>query len=254
MKTAHTILFILIVNFALGQEERWSLTEESLNQLRQMDDSICQFGKKYDYPKRLFLDSLAVKVSDEYKIQEIHRALPKPSEEDTTEENLNRQAFYDFFFDGFGLKWTDEDTMNYGHFRTIEEFENYTEYDDYCYNYPYTLKDFYFFDFNGDNQLDFIQYPLFHNRTWYDHHFSLLFIQTENGYKELFIGGFIVDINFHKDGTLNEIKTFQPECCLSGRTYFYYYVFDKEENELTLVKKEKVLICQFNGEEPFSEF
>ena len=242
-----SVIFCLMCAHLCFGQERWVIA--NLDEIRQMDDSICQFGKKYDYPKRLFLDSIAVNVSENYKIQEINRAVPKPSEEDTTEENLNELYFYEMmFFDN--LEWTDSITIDY-RLLSSKEFENA---DEYYRNFPYTLRDFYFFDVNGDNKLDFIQYPLFHNVHWNDYHWYILFIQTENGYKRLWFYGFIVDINFKEDGTLNEIKTFQPECCLSGITYFYYYVFDKENNELTLLKKEKVLICQFNGEEPFREF
>ena len=245
-----TIFCVICANLCLGQVH-WSIA--NLNELRGMDDSICQFGKKYDYPKRLFLDSLVVPVSEDYKIQEINRAVPRPCEEDTTQENIDELYFYELMsFDGLS-RTEDRDTIDY-RLPSIEEFKRYSEYEKYCFDYPYTLRDIYFFDVNGDGKLDFLQYPLFYNFFKFDTHFFYLFIQTENGYKRLRFNGFIVDIDFNEDGTLNEIKTFQPECCLDGRTAFLYYVFDKEKNELTFVKSEEIQICQFNGEEPFSEF
>jgi len=240
--------FLIWVNLCFGQE-RWVLA--NIDEIRGVEDSICQFGKKYDYPKRLFIDYLAVKVDDEYKIQAINRAMPQPFEEDTSDENLNELAFYDIFFGGLILEGYD--TMNYG-LPSFEEFDNYEEFEEYYRNFPYTLRDFYFFDVNGDNKLDFIQYPLFHNVMQTDSHWYILFLQTENGYKQLHFQGFIVDINFNDDGTLNEIKTFQPRCCDNNFTFFYYYTFDKEKNKLTLLKEEKILTCQFNGKRPFSEF
>jgi len=220
------IFFLFWINFCFGQT--WH-TDFSGTEIRVVNDSICQFGKKYDYPKRLELDFLAVEVDDSYKIQELHRAVPQPLEDDKDEE-----AIYDFLI---VEPISDYDPINDSVF--VPEGDNLLN----------KLKILYFFDTNGAGKLDFIHYPRYSNAIWFDHHWHFIFIQTENGYKRLHILGFIVDIKFNEDGTLNEIKTFQPECCISGFTEFFYYAFNKEKNELTLMETEKVFTCQFK---PFS--
>ena len=211
------ILFLLIwTNICFGQIEQMEIFKLDW-------DSICQSLPKYERPQRHKIDFPFVEVSDDYKIQEMHRAIPKPSEDDY-------DGMYDYYFVASLL---DYNPITDSVFRIGKN------------NIHYRLKDTYFFDINGDGKLDFIHHPLYYKRIWFDYDQHDIFIQIENGYKRLSFSGFIFDISFNENGTLNKIKTFQSECCASGYETFFYYDFDATKNELLLTKEENVWNCQF---------
>ncbi len=212
------IIFFLSVctNICWGQVD--------FNKIEKLNDSICNSLTKYEYPKRQAINFPSVDVSDKYKIKELHRAIPKPSRDDY-------DGIYDYYF--------------------VSHLSDYNPITDSIFPVKsnvtsYKLKDTYFFDINGDGKLDFIHYPLYYKAIWFDRDVYDIFIQTENGYKRISFNGFIVDIKFNEKGVLSEMKTFQPECCASGFTMFFYYKFDAMKNELLNTKTEKVLNCQFN--------
>jgi hypothetical protein len=191
--------------------------------LIELKDSICQFGKKYERPQRRAIDFPSVEVSNDYKIQELRRAMPEPPEDEY-------DGSYDYYF---ASQLTDYNPVTDSLFKPEGD------------HFLYKLKDTYFFDINGDNRLDFIHHPLYYKRIWFESDRYDIFIQIEDGYKRLSFNGFIFDISFNENGTLNELKTFQPECCASGFETFFYYSFDAIKNELLLTKTEDVWHCQF---------
>jgi len=191
-----------------------------------LKDSICKFGEKYDYPKRLEIDFLSVEVDDNYKIRELHRAIPQ------SDDYYDGPDLYYYFFIH---KLTDYDPISDSLFMPEED------------NFLYKLKDVYFFDINGDGKLDFIHYPRYYSILTFDNPLYFIFIQTENGYKRLNFTGSIADIKFDKNGILNEIKTFQL-LYSDGLMIFIYYTFDADKNELLPQKSEKIWLCQFKEE------
>lgn len=167
----------------------------------------------------------SVKVTDDYKIKELHKAIPAPLSNDEDE----KRWYYNYYF--------------------VAEISDYDPKGDSIFKPKadkllYKLKDTYFFDINGDGLLDFIHYPKYYKSIMLDINAYEIFIQEKTGYKLLTFLGYITDIEFNKDGTLNKMKTYQTACCDNNWSTFYYYLFNKTTNELTETKKEKILDCQ----------
>jgi len=191
-------------------------------------DSICKFGKKYDEPQRKIILFPSINVSNEYKIEEIHVGVPETFNNDTSSNWWTYHYFY--------------------------------EAEIYDYNPPkdstfiakknlllYKLKDTFFMDLNGDKKLDYIHYPQFYKAIMLGWDSYDVFIKQENDYKIISIQGFITDIKFHDDGTLNTLETYQGSCCGANFCTFYKYKFDKNENELILIEKNEILLCQLTN-------
>jgi hypothetical protein len=215
------LFFLISVTLCVGQERI------PIN--KAVQDSICQFGKRYDKPERSDINFPEKQVSDEYKINEIHRAIP----DSLSNEDSEKWWFYYYFFDS---KVIDYEPLGDSIFTPVQD------------NFLYKLKDTYFFDINGDGLLDFIHYPKYYMKiARNDIDAYELFLQTKNGYEWVTFRGFITEIKFNKDGTLDSIITFQGSCCDDIQSFFYYYTFNKSENNLTLTKFERVFNCQFNN-------
>lgn len=143
-----------------------------------MHDSICKHGKKYTTPERITINFPAKNVSDEYKIKELHRAIP----DSLNNENSKKWWFYQYYF--------------------IEKVLEYDDKADSLFNpqqdkLHYKLKDTHFFDINGDGLLDFIHYPKYYRAIMLDRDVYEIFIQQKNGYKWLSFKGFIMAIKFN---------------------------------------------------------
>jgi hypothetical protein len=222
MNQALLILFLFFSTLCWGQNR--------INQDKELQDSICQFGKKFDKPERIKINFSEIKVNDEHKIKEIHRAIPDSLK---NEEN-EKWWFYNYFFES---QLTDYDPIGDSTFIPNQD------------NFIYKLKDTYFFDINGDSLLDFIHYPKYYLTIMRnDIDAYEMFLQTKSGYKWLSFRGYIVDIIFHQDGTLDNLTTYQGPCCNDNQGTFYYYKFDKIKNELNLTTTEQILTCQIKGE------
>jgi hypothetical protein len=196
----------------------------------EQQDSICKYGKKYIKPKRLTPHFPAKNVSYEYKLSELHRAIPDSFKNDTTYSN--KQWLYDYYFSSDHL--IDYDPKKDSIVTLPKE------------RLTYILRDSYFFDMNGDGLLDFIHYPAYYMPIMRDSDEYELFLKQKNGgYKILQIHGFITHLDFNKDGTLHTISSYQGACCNDNHHFFYVYTFDKSTNSLTLTKHEQVLTCQF---------
>jgi hypothetical protein len=186
------------------------------------------YGATYDKPERLTIKFPAVKVSDTYKIKEIHRALP-----DSLKDKDSRESWlYDYFFR-----------------KTLTDFSpklkrTYIPKQD---PFLYKLKDTYFFDVNGDGRLDFIHYPKYYMAIMRDFDMYELYLKTSDGYKILSFQGYIYKIDFDKGGTLRSMSTFREPCCDESHCIFLNYEFDKTSNSLTLVNTIEVLTCQLRG-------
>lgn len=145
----------------------------------QIQDSICQLGKKYDTPERIKIRFPEIKVTDDFKINEIHKAIP----DSLSNEENEKWWFYDYYFVS---RLIDYDSKGDSTFTPTQD------------NFLYKLKDTYFFDINGDGVLDFIHYPQYYMAIMRDQDTYELFIQLKTGYKWITFSGFILDIVFIK--------------------------------------------------------
>jgi len=190
------------------------------------DDSVCRLGKKVLMPIRQDIHFPAKEVSDNYKIRELHLAIPDSL---NNEDNPN-YWFYNYYFIS---KITDYDPKRDSVYSPAGD------------NLRYKLKDTYFLDFNGDGLLDFIHYPKYYMALMRDIDAYEIFLKQKNGtYKWLSFMGYIYEITFNKDSTLNNFKTFLPHCCDDNHETFNEYKFDKKEDSLVLISSEKILSCQ----------
>lgn len=195
---------------------------------KDLQDSICKFGKKYDKPERITIKFPEKSVTDDYKIREIHKAIP----DSLNNENNEKWWFYDYYFVS---KLIDYDPIGDSTFTPKQD------------NFLYKLKDTYFFDINGDGLLDFIHYPKYYMAIMRnDIDAYELFLQTKTGYKWVTFRGYIIDITFHKDRTLDKMTTYQGPCCDDNQCTFYSYTFDKIKNDLILTTTEQIFTCQLN--------
>lgn len=219
--TRNLIIFTLLLPTLLFGQTRISYK-------KQIQDSICKYGKKYDKPERININFPEKKVSDDYKIKELHRAIPDSLD---NEESPN-WWYYNYYF---GKDLLDYDPIGDSTFTPTQD------------KLLYKLKDTYFFDMNGDGLLDFIHYPKYYRALMIDSDSYEIFIQQRNGYKWIKFKGFIIDVAFNKDKTINKMTTFQGFCCDDNQATFYYYTFDKTTNELTLTRTEQILNCQLKN-------
>lgn len=194
-------------------------------------DSICKHGKKYDKPERLSINFPFINVLSDYKEKELHKAIPDSFNNDDDWEHPERWWYYHYYF---GLEHLlDYDPLG----DSVIELQNEPLF--------YILNETYFFDMNGDSLLDFIHYPKYYKVFQLDHDAYEIFIQKKNGaYKIISFRGFITDIVFNKDGTLNKMTTYQGPCCNDDQCTFYYYIFNKTLNELTISNTEQIFTCQ----------
>jgi hypothetical protein len=225
-KQTYIIMYRIFIMFFLSIWANICWGQVDSRKIEKFNDSICNSLPKYEHPERRAIDFPAIAVSDKYKIKEVHRAMPTPPED-------GYDGVYDYYF-----------TSPLGDYDPISDSIFTVESDVFLYK----LKDTYFFDINGDGKLDFIHYPLYYKAIWFDYDVYDIFVKTKKGYKRIPFNGFIVDINFDEKGVLNEMKTFQPECCASGFAMFFYYKFDAIKNELLNTKTEKIWNCQFNSD------
>jgi hypothetical protein len=225
MKSNKTICFltvslVLISIFSFGQKPTYS-------QIKQTEDSICKYGKKYVKPERTDIHFPEQKVSDDYKIQELHKAIP----DFLNNEDNDKWWFYDYYFVS---KLTDYDPIGDSTFTPPGD------------NFLYKLKDTYFLDFNGDGLLDFIHHPKYYMALMRNDidAYEIFLKEKSGGYKWITFSGFIYEITFNKDNALQSMKTFQPHCCDDNHEKFYEYTFDKANNNLLLTKTVTILTCQ----------
>src|SRR5688572_29508708 len=125
-----SLLFSFWFLFSFGQMGR--ISEDV-----KVQDSICKYGKRYDNPQRIDIHFPAKKVSDSFKIREMHKAIP----DSLNNEDNEKSWFYDYYF---VRKLLDYDPKGDSTFTPKQD------------NFLYKLKDTYFFDINGDGLLDFI--------------------------------------------------------------------------------------------------
>ena len=211
-----TILLFFIFPFCFGQT-RIPYDKQ---------DSICKDAKKYDEPQRININFPAKKVSDKYKIKELHKAIP----DSLNNEDNPKWWFYNYYF---GKDLLDYNPQTDKFFRPSQN------------NLRYKLKDTHFFDINGDGLLDFIHYPKYYMAISRDRDAYELFIkQKDESYKWVTFHGFIIDIELDKDGSLNKMTTYQGPCCDDNQCTFYYYTFDKINEELSVTRTEQILTCQ----------
>ena len=193
-------------------------------------DSICKFGQKFNTPKRITISFPVKNVTDEYKLQQLHKAIPDSYNNEDDTLNPEHWWLYHYYFNTEPL--VDYDSINDSLVTLPQE------------RIFYILRDTYFFDANGDGLLDFIHYPKYYKKMQTDNEVYELFIQGRYGYKWTSFTGYIVNIEFNSDGTLNNLYTFEEPCCDGPTAYFYNYVFDKSSNTFKQTGKEKVLSCQ----------
>lgn len=222
MKFKYKIFFIftLITYFSISQNR--------ISSNKSIQDSICKYGEKFTLIDRYPISFPSLKVTKEYKIAEIHKALP----DSLNDENKLGWWTYDYFFIS---KLTDFDTI---------KNETFTPKED---NFLYKLKDTYFFDINGDGLTDFIHYPLYYKaimRDGFDEYDIFIKEKTYETYKWINFRGYITNINFNSDGSLMNLTTFQNFCCDDNQCTFRYYEFDKQENDLILKNTKQILTCQ----------
>lgn len=208
----------VIICIGCGQSEKLKYNPPN-------EDSICQYGKKYSRPDRITIDFPSTSVSNQFKIREIHKAIP----ESLNNENNKGWWLYNYFF--------------------VDELKDYDPKSDSTFtpkqdNFIYKLKDTYFLDINGDGRLDFIHYPKYYMAIMRDKDLYEIFIQNPDGYKWISFEGYIIDITFNEDKTLNSLNTYQPNCCDDNHHFFYWYTFDKSTNDLILTKTDTILTCQ----------
>jgi len=214
-------LFTLLSFISFGQKTLPVVLEYINN-----EDSICKSGKRYKEPQRITINFPAKNVTDKYKISELHKAIP----DSLNDENNEKWWFYNYYFN---TKVTDYEPKGDSVFTPAGD------------NLLYKLKDTYFFDINGDGLLDFIHYPEYYRALMADQDIYELFLQVKNGgYKWVTFRGFIVDIYFNTDRTLNKMKTYRGPCCDDNHATFFWYTFDKKSNDLILINKETILTCQ----------
>lgn len=188
-------------------------------------DSLCTYGKKYTEPERKKIDFPAKQVSDDKKLAAFHKALP-----DSFNNEDNDNWWYYQYYLGEG-RLLDYDPIGDSTFVIKDKQKQ-------------ILQDTYFFDVNGDGLLDFIHYPKYYKALAHDLENYEIFIQQTDGFKMLRFSGYIIDIDYNKNGTLNKMTTFFPECCANDQCTFLYYIFDKQNNTLTLINSETLLVCQ----------
>ena len=204
----------------------YSFGQTRISSKQNVQDSICKYGKKYEKPERKTINFPSKFVTDEYKIKEIHKAIPDSF---ASKEN-NLWWLYDYFFIS---KLVDYDPISDTTFTPKED------------NFLYKLKDTYFFDINGDSLLDFIHYPKYYMTLMRnDIDAYELYLKLPDGYKLVTFRGYIIDIKYHNDGALAKMTTYQGPCCLDNQSTFYSYSFDRSKNELVLTKTEQILTCQ----------
>ena len=220
----------MILSFPLSVLAQWSDDE----------DSICKFGRKYEMPLRKSIAFPAGNYNDDYKLKELRKAVPlwwylnEDSIEKGTVATGDRNLLsriYQYYF--------------------LSDIVDFDERGDTTF-YPegdkvrYKLKGTYVFDINGDGLPDMIHYPKYYRRNFMDGDFYDIFLQQKDGtYKLLYFDGFICDINFNSDGTLNTIKTFSGSVYFENHNAtFKWYTFDKIKNELILTKQEHLYKCQ----------
>jgi hypothetical protein len=194
-------------------------------------DSICKYGIKYDEPNRVDIKFPLKKVSTDYKAIELHKAIPDSYNNEDDLEHPERWWLYHYYFG-------------------LDHLLDYDPKADSVVQLPkkplfYILNDTYFFDINGDGLLDFIHYPKYYMALMRDLDAYEIFIQQKSGgYKIISFRGFITDIEFNKDSTLNKMTTYQGPCCDDNQCTFYYYTFNKAVNDLTITKAEQIFTCQ----------
>lgn len=200
------------------------------------EDSICKYGKKYDIPIRLAVKFPLKKVSSKYKKKELHKAIPDTFKDDDDPKHPERQRLYDYYF-----------RTSYLH-----DYDPKRKRDIILPKKPlfYFLRDTYFSDINGDGLLDFIHYPRYYGAIMRDVEHYDMFIQQKRGdYKYISFRGFIMNIEFNKDGTLNKMTTYLGPCCDDYHCTFYNYTFNKALNDLLITKSEDILKCQIKRDE-----
>ncbi len=192
---------------------------------KKIQDSLCTYGKKYVEPDRKDIAFPVKQISDDKKLAVFHKAFP----DSFNNEGNDNWWYYQYYLGDIEL--LDYDPIGDSTFVIKDKQKQ-------------ILKDTYFFDINGDGLLDFIHYPRYYKTLAYDSESYEIFIQQKRGFKMLHFVGYIIEIDFNKNGTLNKMTTFLPECCANNQCTFFYYTFDKKNNTLTLDRSETLLVCQ----------
>lgn len=191
-------------------------------------DSICAHGKKYIEPERKKINFPAKQISVQAKTEAFHKALP---------DSLNNEE---------NEYWRD-----YRYYLGDEEIYDYDPAGDSIFligdKFSRILKDTYFFDVNGDGLPDFIHYPMYYKALMYEVDKYEFFIQQKDGgYKIVPFFGYITAIKFHKDGSLDKMTTFVPECCGGNQVCsIHHYAYNRQTNELILTQSQMYFVCQW---------
>lgn len=232
MSGSRILLGLLCITLFVSCVQRRPSRRTCQGSLGCIEDSICKYGEqRHDRPKRLKINFPAKKVSDAYKIRELHRALPEEYRDEKHEYNY----LYSYYF--------------------LNRIHDYDEVGDSMF-YPkgdvlrYKLKDVYVLDINGDGLPDLLHYPKYYRAVMFDVEFYDVFIRNNNNtYKIVRFGGYITKAVFTDSGLLDTLETFRGPCCDDDHNFFYQYAFDRNKNDLVLIKADTVLTCQFRSKD-----
>jgi hypothetical protein len=204
------------------------------------EDSICRFGKKYDFPERKTFTFPASDSSAAYKLHELKKAVPAswyvdpdsvPENYVLTDERNLLSRIYQYYFQSDILDFDEKGDSVYK--PKVDAMQ-------------YKLKDTYVIDINGDGLPDLLHYPKYYRAFFMDADFYDIFLQQKDGsYKMLHFDGYICDISWNQDNTLNSLKTFSKSFYAENHNAaFLWYTFNKNTNQLVLDKEEEVFKCQ----------
>ncbi len=223
-----------------------SIAATSYSQYWQQEDSTCRLAPKYHVPARHKIDFPAADSSDSYKLAELRKAVPErwyfnPDPMDTTvalpsDSEWLLSRIYTYYFVSHVIDFDEKgDTMFNPSVDSV----------------LYKLKDTYVFDINGDGLPDMIHYPLYYRLTFMDGDFYDIFLKQKDGnYKLIHFDGYICDITFHPDHTLQSIKTFSESIYAENHeALFTWYSFDKKLDKLVVDKELPLLKCQLIWDE-----
>lgn len=219
-KNTLLIILVLLVQINLSAQVKRYISRKSI-------DSICALNILYDKPERLPIKFPIVKVSDDYKLNALHKALP----DSLNDENKLNWWYYHYYFEQLLIDYDETgDSLTY-------------PLDDPM---KYKLDHTYFFDINGDGLLDFIHYNKYFRALALDHDaYEFFLMNKDSSYQMVKFNGFITDIKFNRNHTLKSMTCYQAACCTDVNHIFYYYNFDKASNTLVLNTTKTVLTCQF---------
>ncbi len=225
----------MIIKFVLPFLLTYSIATYSQPTALEKEDSICKFGEKYIEPIKIEINFPSVINADKYKIKVIKTAIPKSFNviRDTTNDSIglvenSRQLLYQYYFK---MPIHDYNPKNDSYFTPKIN------------TLKYKLKDMYVFDINGDGKLDLIHYPMYY-RNVSTGNFNDIFLKEGKSYKVIHFTGFITDIKFNNDKSIDSIETYVGPCCDDNHAFFYSYKFDRNKNDILLVKTIEILICQ----------